>query len=279
MNFKDTFFSGKLTINCHGRIIDLSIPRVMGILNITPDSFHEDSRYLTEQDILSGASRLINDGADIIDVGAVSSRPGAIPINAELEKSRLKLALQAIRHEFPQAVLSVDTFRSEIAEYVIREFGVDIINDISAGLLDNKILSVVGKLKVPYIMMHMQGTPQSMQINPLYGDIIKELITFFAERSSEAYRAGIVDVIIDPGFGFGKTVQLELFKVLHLPIMVGLSRKSMIYKTLDISPGDALNGTTVLNTLALNNGANLLRVHDVKEAVEAINLVTIYRHT
>jgi dihydropteroate synthase len=287
MNFKDTFFSGKLTINCKGRIIDLSVPRVMGIINITTDSFYENSRNITKQDILSRMSQMLSDGADIIDVGAVSSRPGAAEIDSEFERDRLKMALQVIRREFPQAVLSVDTFRSEIAEYVVREFGVDMINDISAGVLDKQMLSMVGTLKVPYIMMHMQGTPQTMQINPAYGDIVKELIAFFAERSSAAHKAGIIDVIIDPGFGFGKTVQhnfqllkeLDLFKVLHLPVMVGLSRKSMIYKSLGILPGDALNGTTVLNTLALNNGANLLRVHDVKEAVEAIKLVTIYRHT
>jgi dihydropteroate synthase len=287
MNFKDTFFSGKLTINCQGRIIDLSVPRVMGILNITSDSFYDGSRYLTEEDIISRVSGLLNDGADIVDVGAVSSQPGAVEIDTELERTRIKMALQAIRREFPHAVISVDTYRSEIAEYVVKEFGADMINDISAGLLDNQMLSVVGTLKVPYIMMHMQGTPQTMQINPVYTDIVRELISFFAERSSAANRAGIVDVIIDPGFGFGKTLEhnfqllkeLDLFKVLHLPVMVGLSRKSMIYKSLNILPGEALNGTTVLNTLALNNGANMLRVHDVKEAVEAIKLVMFYRHT
>jgi dihydropteroate synthase len=287
MNFKDTFFSGKLTINCQGRIIDLSVPKVMGILNITPDSFYDGNRYLNEQDVISKVSEMLTDGADIVDIGACSSRPGAAEITADVEKSRLKMALQVIRREFPHAFLSVDTYRSDIAEYVVKEFGTDMINDISAGLLDNQMLSIVGALKVPYIMMHMQGIPQSMQVNPVYTDIVKELITFFAVRAAAANQAGIMDVVIDPGFGFGKTLhhnfqllkELGLFKLLSLPILVGLSRKSMIYKSLDTVPGEALNGTTVLNTLALNNGANLLRVHDVKEAIEAVKLLTIYEHT
>jgi dihydropteroate synthase len=284
MNSKDTFFSQKLTIACHGRLIDFSVPRVMGILNITPDSFYDGGCYLNETSVISRFSAMITEGADMIDIGACSSRPGAAETSAEEEKSRLRMALKAVRHEFPDACISIDTFRSGIAEYAIKEFGADLINDISAGRWDERMLPLVGNLKVPMIMMHMQGTPQSMQNHPVYSDIVRELLVFFAERSAAAKLYGITDLIIDPGFGFGKTIghnfqllrELNLFAIFGMPVMAGLSRKSMIYKSLKVNPGDALNGTTVMNTLALSNGARILRVHDVKEASEVVKLFSIY---
>jgi dihydropteroate synthase len=287
MSSKDTLFSGKLTINCHGRLIDFAIPRVMGILNITPDSFYDGGRYQHEEDVLSRVSDMLGEGADMIDVGAASSRPGVKEIPVGEEKARLTMALGVIRRNFPDAVISVDTYRADLAEYVVKEFGADIINDIGAGRLDSNMLTMVGTLKVPYIMMHMQGTPVTMQANPVYEDVVKEVLAFFAERTAAARNAGIVDVIVDPGFGFGKTLQhnFQLLKQLKLlampgfPVMAGLSRKSMINRSLGIKPEDALNGTTVLNTLALRNGASLLRVHDVKEANEAVKLYMIYRDT
>jgi dihydropteroate synthase len=287
MSFKDTLFSVNQTINCGGKIIDFAVPRVMGILNITPDSFFDGGSYLNGKEILSRVSQMLSEGADIIDVGAYSSRPGADEVTLEEEKTRLKPALMNIRKNYPDALLSVDTFRAGIADYVVNEFGVTMINDISSGLLDNDMISVVGTLKVPYIMMHMQGMPQTMQKEPKYQDVTKDLLAFFAKRIAIARSAGIEDIIVDPGFGFGKTPddnfrllkELDLFGLLGLPVMVGLSRKSMIYKSLHITPNDALNGTTVLHTLALNNGARLLRVHDVKEAVEAVRLFSIYLNT
>jgi dihydropteroate synthase len=287
MIFKDTFFSQKLTITCRGRLIDFSSPRIMGILNITPDSFYDGGRYMNETAILSRVTAMLAQGADMVDVGACSSRPGATEISKEEEKSRLKLALQVIRKVFPEACISVDTYRADIAEYVVKEFGVDLLNDISAGRWDDQMLPSIGKLKVPLVMMHAQGTPGTMQMNPHYGDIVKELIYFFAERTLAAKRYGIADLIIDPGFGFGKTVshnfqllrELRLFAQLGLPVMVGLSRKSMIYKSINETPENALNGTTVLNTLALSNGARILRVHDVKEASETVKLYRKYSTT
>jgi dihydropteroate synthase len=286
MSFKDTLFSVNQTINCGGKIIDFTVPRVMGILNITPDSFFDGGSYLKGKKILSRVTQMLTEGADIIDVGAYSSRPGADEVTLEEEKTRLRPALTNIRKCYPDAILSVDTFRAGIADYVVNEFGVTLINDISSGLLDNEMISVVGTLKVPYIMMHMQGVPQTMQIKPEYQDVTKDLLAFFAQRIAVARSAGIEDIIVDPGFGFGKTPgdnykllkELDLFGLLGLPVMVGLSRKSMIYKFLHITPNDALNGTTVLHTLALNNGAKLLRVHDVKEAVEAVRLFSIYHN-
>jgi len=284
MNSKDTFFSSKLTITCQGRLIDFSNPRIMGILNVTPDSFYDGGRYTNEPAILSRVSVMLEQGADIVDVGAGSSRPGASVITAEEEKSRLKMALSAIRREFTDSLISVDTFRADVAEYCIKEFGAGMINDISAGRWDDRMLPVISELKVPIIMMHMQGNPQTMQNNPVYEDIVRDLIGFFAERAAAAKLHGIADVIIDPGFGFGKTIQhnfqllreLNLLTMLGMPIMAGLSRKSMVYKSIGGKPEDALIGTTVLNTLALVNGARILRVHDVKEAFEAVRLFSIY---
>ena len=285
MRLKDTLFSTKQTINCNGRIIEFSIPRLMGILNITPDSFYDGGRYLQTDDLLENVSRMLSEGADIIDVGAYSSRPGADDVPPTEERSRLAYALKSIRDHFPDAILSVDTFRADIAEFVATEFGVAMINDISGGLMDEAMFNTVGRLRLAYVMMHMQGNPKNMQKNPVYHDITRELLSFFARRVNQALQNGIEDIIIDPGFGFGKTMQhnftllreLKAFAVLGKPIMAGLSRKSMVYKSLDITPEEALNGTTVLHTLALHNGAGILRVHDVKEAREAIRLYTLYR--
>ena len=284
MNFKDTFFSPKLTITCHGRLIDFSVPKVMGILNVTPDSFYDGGRYTSEAAIVSRVAVMMEEGADIIDVGAYSTRPGAAEITPGEEKARLLGALQIIRREFPDICISVDTFRADIAELAVEEFGAGIINDISAGSMDDRMLATVGKLKVPYIMMHMLGTPGKMPSKPVYSDVTRDLMVYFADRVAAAKLQGIIDIIIDPGFGFGKTVnqnfqllrELNLFTLMGIPVMAGISRKSMIYKTLDVSQEDALNGTTVLNTLALANGARILRVHDVKQAAEVVKLFMIY---
>jgi dihydropteroate synthase len=284
MNSKDTFFSKKTTLNCGGKLLDLSTPRIMGILNITPDSFYDGGRYVDEGQIARRVDELISEGADIIDIGGYSSRPGASDVTAPEEMKRISKALEYIRKQYPEAIVSVDTFRSEIAKTAIEKFKADIINDITAGLADPLMFETAAAFKVPYIMMHMKGTPATMQINPEYDDLLNEIIGFFRDRISKALASGINDIIIDPGFGFGKTIEhnyqllrnLQLFSVFGLPVMAGFSRKSMIYKYLCISPEDSLNGTTVLNTLALLNGANLLRVHDVKEAKETIALYKAY---
>jgi dihydropteroate synthase len=285
MGFKDTFFSVKQTINCGGTLIDLRLPRVMGILNITPDSFYDGGKYLSEADALEHVGHMLSAGADMVDVGAYSSRPGSPAIAADEELSRLKPVLGAIRSRFPGILLSVDTYRASIADYVVRTYNVNMINDISAGRLDEAMFATVASLKVPYIMMHMQGTPDNMQVNPQYDDVVKDILAFFAERIDTAKNAGIDDLVIDPGFGFGKTLEhnyqllreMQLLECLGVPILAGVSRKSMIYKALDINPQEALNGTTVLNTLALLNGASVLRVHDVKEARQAVRLLEIYQ--
>jgi dihydropteroate synthase len=284
MNSKDTFFSPKLTITCHGRLIDFTVPKVMGILNVTPDSFYDGGRYTSESAIISRVAAMMEEGADIIDIGAFSSRPGAAEVSSDEEKARLLGALQIIRREFPDICLSVDTFRADLAEQAVGDFGAGLVNDISAGSMDDHMLATVGKLKVPYIMMHMLGTPGKMPADPVYQDVTRDIMAYFADRVAAAKLMGILDIIIDPGFGFGKTVhqnfqllkELSLFTLMGMPVLVGISRKSMIYKTLSISKEDALNGTTILNTLALSNGARILRVHDVKQAVEAVKLFMIY---
>ena len=284
MNFKDTFFSPKLTITCHGRLIDFSVPKIMGILNVTPDSFYDGGRYASEEAMISRVTSMMEEGADIIDVGAFSTRPGAEVISADEEKARLLGALQIIRREFPDICISVDTFRADIAEMAVEDFGAGIINDISAGNMDERMLATAGKLKVPYIMMHMLGTPGKMPSKPVYEDVTRDLMAYFADRVAAAKMLGIIDIILDPGFGFGKTVdqnfqllrELNLFTLMGMPVLAGISRKSMVYKTLAVSPDDALNGTSVLNTLALANGARILRVHDVKQAAEAVKLFMIY---
>lgn len=284
MKDKDTFFLKKYTLQIGGKIVDLSTPRIMGILNVTPDSFYDGNKYTNQKKILEKVTQMINEGVDFIDVGAVSSRPGAKPVPADEELSRLGMALEVIRDHFPDIILSVDTCRSEIAEFAIRNFKAGIINDISAGSADEKMFEIVAASGIPYIMMHMKGNPQIMQKNPVYDNVTKEIIGFFSEKLTQARLAGINDIIIDPGFGFGKTIQhnytllnqLDVFKILEIPVMVGISRKSMIYKVLEITPEESLNGTTILNTLALINGADILRVHDVREAKEAIRLTQFW---
>jgi dihydropteroate synthase len=268
-------------INAGGKLLDLDTPKVMGILNITSDSFYKGSRYNTDGDILNAASRMVEEGADILDVGGYSSRPGAVEISEDEESKRVLKAIKLISGELPEAIISIDTFRADIARVAIMECGAHIINDISGGEADNKMFTLVEKLNVPYIIMHMKGNPRTMQNNPVYDDVVADILRWFGERIFRLQSAGVKDIIIDPGFGFGKTVEhnFELlrrlgdFSVAGLPLMVGLSRKGMIWKTLGITANEALNGTTVLNTVALANGADILRVHDVKEAVQAVRLM------
>lgn len=267
------------TINVNGQLLDLSTPKVMGILNLTPDSFYKDSRMLTAEQISQKVIQMLAEGADFLDVGAYSSRPGAVDLPIE-EKRRLSEGLAILRKEAPKAIVSIDTFRADVAKMCIEEFGAAMVNDISGGELDSKMFSTISCARIPYIIMHMQGTPQNMQQAPQYENVLKEVMLSFAKKVRKLHEMNVNDIIIDPGFGFGKTqahnfellAHLNEFDIFQLPILVGLSRKSMIYKTLDITPQDALNGTTVLHTIALSKGANILRVHDVKEAVEAIKL-------
>lgn len=268
-----------MLINCKGRLVDLSAPKIMGILNATPDSFYDGGRYKNEAELLYQAERMLAEGAEFIDVGAYSSKPNAEFVTEEEELQRAVPVVELLLKNFPDALISVDTFRAKVAEETVGA-GAAIVNDISAGLLDDTMLETVGKLKVPYIMMHMRGTPKTMVKLTQYDDIVKEMLFYFSERIAAARQAGINDIIIDPGFGFAKTLQqnyeilskLELFRIADLPLLAGMSRKSMIYKFLNITPQESLNGTTVLNTLALSKGANILRVHDVKEAAETAKL-------
>ncbi len=270
-----------MTLNCNGKLINLSEPKVAGILNVTPDSFYDGGKYISENTLLKRIKQLAEEKADIIDVGAFSSRPGADFISEKEERKRLHFALELIRKELPGSVLSVDTYRSEIAKFVVKNFNVDIINDISGGNFDGNMFETIAKLQVPYVCMHMQGTPEKMQNNPQYKDVVKDLLKYFSEKIEQAKKIGINDFIIDPGFGFGKTIEhnyqilkkLELFQMLERPLLVGLSRKSMIYKLNNETPQEALAGTIALNMTALQKGANILRVHDVKEAKQ---LITVY---
>lgn len=260
--------------------IDLSIPIVMGIVNITPDSFYDGGKMEDEKTMLSAVEQMIATGVTVVDVGAVSTKPGAKSISTKIELSRLLPAVHAIRKEFPEIPISVDTFRSWVAVRVIDEIGPVIVNDISGGTLDSKMFETIGKLQMPYILSHIQGTPRDMQDDPQYDDIIKDISSYFADKVKRLTKFGVKDIILDPGFGFGKTLdhnfdllnRLDSFKVFQLPVMVGLSRKSMIWKALEVTPEEALNGTSVANTLALMGGADILRVHDVKEAVEAVKI-------
>lgn len=269
-----------MTINCKGKLIDLSSPKVMGILNITPDSFYDGGEHKNEKKILKHVEKMLNEGATFIDVGAYSSRPNADHVSETEELSRIIPIVKLILKAFPETLISIDTFRSEVAKQCI-DAGACMINDISAGNLDKNMLQTIADLHVPYIMMHMRGTPQTMQQQTDYDNLVKDILFYFSERIAAAKALGIVDVIIDPGFGFAKTLEqnfellnkLELFKIIKKPLLAGVSRKSMIYKTLDTSAKDALNGTSVLNTIALQKGASILRVHDVKEAVECIKLI------
>ncbi len=273
-----------MTINCKGSLIDLSQPKVMGILNITPNSFFDGGKYVDENTILHQVEKMLNEGATFIDVGAYSSKPNAEYVSEEEEIKRLIPIIKILVDEFPKIILSIDTFRSPVAAKAI-EAGAAIINDISAGNLDAAMMTTVAKLKVPYIMMHMKGTPKTMQSLTHYDAILKEMLVYFAQKLNEARSLGINDIIVDPGYGFAKTTEQnfevlqksELFQMLDVPILAGLSRKSMIYKTLKTDATEALNGTTVLNTLALTKGANVLRVHDVKEAMETIKLFEAFQ--
>ncbi len=281
------FLKRKNTINVGGELIDFSVPVVMGIVNVTPDSFYDGGKMEDEKVLLSAVEKMINDGATILDIGAVSTRPGADVISTKVELGRLLPAVQAIRNSFPKIPISIDTFRSWVAVRVIDEIGPIIVNDISGGSLDSKMFETIGKMRVPYILSHIQGTPKEMQENPQYDDVIKDISTYFSERIKRLTKFGVLDIIIDPGFGFGKTLEnnyellnrLDSFKVFQLPVMVGISRKSMIWKALGNSPEEALNGTTVANTLALMGGADILRVHDVKEAVETVTIFSEIKAT
>ncbi len=267
-------------INCKGELLDLTIPKIMGILNLTPDSFYDGGKYSDEITILSQVEKMSHEGVNIIDIGGYSSRPNATHISEKEEINRVLPILKNIVKHFPNLIISIDTFRSEIAKICISE-GASMINDISAGNLDSKMFETIALLQVPYIITHMKGTPQNMQENPTYQNITKEIILYFSKKIYQLNQLGVNDIIIDVGFGFGKTIahnfellhRLDLLKNLDCPILTGLSRKSMIYKTLNCSPQEALNGTTVLHTIALQKGSNLLRVHDVKEAKEIITLL------
>lgn len=271
------------TLNCSGKILVIEKPAVMGIINITPDSFFSNSRAQNNDAVLQQAEKMIFEGADIIDIGGQSTRPGSVRVDADKELLRVLPAIEIILKKFPEAIISVDTYYSAVAKAAV-DAGANIINDISAGIFDAEMLSTVASLQVPYICMHMKGSPETMQQNASYENVTREVLDFFIEKTTQCKAAGINDVIIDPGFGFGKTIthnfqllrNLQDFKMLDKPILAGISRKSTIYKTLGVTVEEALNGTTVLNTLALQNGANILRVHDVKEAKEAIKLFNVY---
>ncbi len=277
---KNTFFSSKRTLNCGGILLSLGRPLVMGILNLTFDSFYDGGKHKSTDDVFTHVSQMLEEGADIIDIGAVSTKPGAKEITTVEEKNKLIPILKVIKKEYPNAIISIDTYRSEVAKAAV-DCGAHIINDISAGSFDKEMFKTISELQVPYIIMHIQGTPMNMQKNPVYNNVVKEVVYYLSKKVEELKRLGVNDIIIDPGFGFGKTVEhnyellnnLEYFKIFELPLLVGFSRKSMINKVLNTTPSDALNGTTVLNTIALMKGANILRVHDVKEAVETIKIV------
>lgn len=279
---KNTVLPVQTTLQSKGRLLDLSQPIVMGILNATPDSFYTKGRDSQPEGILKQAGKMLNEGATILDLGGATTKPGATLIAPEEELKRIIPALEQLLKHFPDAWISIDTYNAQVAREAV-DTGASIINDVSSGRFDNTMIETVASLKVPYIAMHMQGTPETMQQNPQYGDVITEVRSYLAEVSHQCTAAGIADVIIDPGFGFGKTVahnfallrRLDTFRMLGRPILTGLSRKSMICKTLNINPENALNGTTALHMAALERGANILRVHDVKEAMEVLNL---YRH-
>lgn len=271
------------SLNCKGKFVSLEKPLVMGILNITENSFYESSRLLNENDVIGKATQMVNEGADILDIGAQSTRPGSERMSSEDELKKILPIIKKLHELFPRMLLSIDTYHAEVAAKAVLA-GAHIINDISGGEMDKNMIATVGKLKVPYICMHMKGVPETMQNNTGYENVSLEILDFFIQKIAKCKEAGIHDVIIDPGFGFGKNISqnflllknLHVFKMLEKPIMAGLSRKSTIYKTLGVSAEDALNGTTVLNTLAIQSGANILRVHDVKEARETITLLTAY---
>lgn len=268
-------------INIQGRLFDLSVPQVMGIINITPDSFFAASRKQADEELIERCRQIIDEGGSMIDIGAQSTTPSSTFLTAKEEAARLMPALKLIRNEFPHAILSVDTFYADVAKQAVEEFGVDIINDISGGQIDDRMFPVVAQLQVPYVLMHMRGVPQTMQQLTDYNDLIQDILYYFSERKTKLNLLGVNDVIIDPGFGFSKTLSknyelmafLKYFHIFEEPMLVGISRKSMIYKLLGNSAEESLNGTSVLNTVALLSGASILRVHDVKEAVECVKIV------
>lgn len=273
------------SINCKGKLLNLDIPIVMGIINATDDSFYEGHLSLSTDLILEKVAGMLKDGASIIDLGGQSTRPGSTRLSADDEAERVIPIIQTINQQFPDAILSIDTYHHQVAEWAI-ENGASVVNDVSGGNMDEKMIDTVASLGVPYVCMHMLGTPETMQNNPIYSDIVRDILDYFINKINQCKLAGIKDIIIDPGFGFGKSIHqnfillsnMRVFEMLNKPILAGLSRKSTIYKTLEVTPGESLNGTTVMNTLALNNGANILRVHDVKEAMEAIKLYTAYKN-
>ncbi|HKJ78188.1 MAG TPA: dihydropteroate synthase, partial [Prolixibacteraceae bacterium] len=281
------FLKRKNSVNLGGELINFDAPVVMGIINVTPDSFYDGGKLSDEKVLLSLVEKMVKDGAAILDVGGISTRPGSSIISTKIELERLLPAVKAIRKEFPEIPVSIDTFRSWVAVRVIDEIGPIIVNDISGGTLDSKMFETVGKMKVPYILTHIQGKPQTMQEAPQYDDVIKDISNFLSEKVKRLTKLGVHDVIIDPGFGFGKNLdhnyellnRLDSFKVFQVPVMVGLSRKSLVCKALKVNPENALNGTSVVNTLALLGGADILRVHDVKEAFEAIKIFEALKAT
>jgi dihydropteroate synthase len=269
-----------LSINVNGCLLDLSVPQVMGILNVTPDSFYAESRMQTDAGIANRTRQIFDEGASMLDIGAYSSRPNAEHITVQEEMSRLRRGLEIVNRTHPRAVISVDTFRAEVAEMCVKEYGAAIINDISGGELDNRMFETVARLQVPYVLTHLQGTPQTMH-TPHYDNLLKEVFLFFAKKVQQLRDAGVNDIILDPGFGFGKTLEhnyelmrhLEDFKLFELPLLVGVSRKSMITSLLDVTLQEALTGTVALNTVALLKGTHIIRVHDVREAVESVKIV------
>lgn len=271
-----------MTINCKGELIDLTTPKVMGILNVTPNSFYDGGKYATEDSLLAQVGTMLSEGATFIDVGAYSSKPNAALVSQDEELLRILPVVKAILKQFPETLLSIDTFRSAVAQNCI-DNGAAMINDISAGNFDDQMMQTIAQYQVPYIMMHLKGTPQNMQSLAQYDQVVKEILFYFSEKIAKARSLGINDLIVDPGFGFAKTLeqnyevlkQLSCFKILNLPLLVGISRKSMVYKPLGSNAQDALNATTVVNTIALTKGTNILRVHDVKEAVESIQLFSL----
>lgn len=283
MSFKNTLLRKNFAIRCRGKLLDLSKPVVMGIINVTDDSFYADSRTRELHHITERAGAMLAEGAAILDIGAQSTRPGATEIGAAEETERLLPAIHSILHHYPEAILSIDTYHASVAERCILAGGA-IINDVSAGEIDNRMLETAAKLDVPYIAMHMQGTPATMQKNPVYEDVGREVLDYFIRKVHQCRQLGIKDVIVDPGFGFGKTLEhnyqllkaLHTFQLLECPVLVGVSRKGMIHKLLATSAAEALNGTTVVHTLALQQGASILRVHDVQAAKEAAAIVSYY---
>ncbi|OFX62590.1 MAG: dihydropteroate synthase [Bacteroidetes bacterium GWA2_30_7] len=284
MMVKDKYFKKKKTLKIDGKLFEIDKPLIMGIVNLTPDSFYSESRFSNQESVIIAIDEMLKNGVDIIDIGAVSTRPGAIQVTEKEEISRLLPILKIIRKTFPKIIISQDTYRANVAKLCVNDFNVNIINDISAGSYDSKMFETIKELDVPYIIMHIKGYPENMQKSPEYEDVTFEIIKYFSEKIATLKLLGVNDVIIDVGFGFGKSLEhnyqllndLGKFKIFGLPILAGISRKSMINKVLNVSPKDALNGTTVLNTIALLNGADILRVHDVKEAVECRKIVDFY---